>query len=574
MPYVKGEERQQAVLFPATIDEYVAKDSPVRLFDAFVGKLDLKRLGFQRTTAKTEGRPAYSPSDLLKLYVYGYFYQVRSSRRLARECQCNVEVMWLLRKLTPDFRTISDFRKDNSEAISKVFREFNRFCLAAKIMSRSYISIDGSKFQAVNSMDRNYNQKRIDAQIQQLNEHIALYMTELEKSDETESAAVAKERLQEKVDKSMAQKKALEDLSQQMKDEGKQQVSLTDKDSKMMTTRKGFMVGYNTQTAVDAESHMIVDYDHTQDPVDLGHLTSTAQKAKEMLKEGEESPILSVVGDTGYESQTDQAEALANGIIPNVIRRNREKETEVSFTYHPAEIDEQTKASTRPEDLRKCLEAGVIPDAYQNTLTNAQIHTEQRGNKWQDVCDEDVTKMTVEQMRAKANEGYFIRDVEANCVYGPQGCILYPCGKARRGLIPYRNTTACQLCKKKCMATKYAPMVYFSKDVLVRPVSRKDFAQGQHKQTLRNTKTGIQRVSYTLHLDVEKMKKRMSISEHPFGTIKRTLGQYYFLLKGLVKTNAEMSLFCLSYNLRRAIQLRGVGNLMEMLATPQMVTWR
>lgn len=567
MPYKKGEERHQTTLFPASIDEYVAKDSPVRLFDVFVDKLDLATLGFQRTVAAIEGRPAYAPSDMLKLYVYGYFYQVRSSRRLERECRCNIEVMWLLRKLTPDFRTIAGFRKDNPEAMEKVFREFNRFCLAAKIMSRSYISIDGSKFQAVNSSDRNYNQKKIDEQIQKLSEHISLYMAELDKSDETESSSLSKEKVQKKLNKATQQKENLEDLSKKMKDEGKQQLSITDGDSKQMSTRKGFIVGYNTQTAVDADSHMIVDFDHTQDPVDLGHLTSMATKAREVLIEGDESPILSAVCDTGYESQSDQAEALANGIIPNVIRRNREKTTEVSYEYHEADIDEQTKASTKPEDLRKCLEAGVVPDAYREILTDMQIHKEYQGGKWQNVCDEDVTKMTPEQMREKAKDGYFIRNAEANCVYCPQGCTLYPCGKGNRELIPYRNKAACNMCKNKCLAVKYHPQPSFSKDVLVRPVKWKDFAAGQAKKAIPKTKTDKQRVSYTFHLDIEKMKKRMAISEHPFGTIKRALGQYYFLTKGLVKTRAEMAMSCLSYNLRRAIQLRGVENLVSILAT-------
>ena len=160
MAYKKGKERQQKVLFPDCIDDYVEEDAPVRLFDAFVDSLDMDKLQFIRSTPKDTGGPGYDPRDLLKLYIYGYFYQVRSSRKLARECKCNVEVMWLLGKLHPDFRTISDFRKDNKDSITKVFKEFNKFCMGLKLFSKSYISIDGSKFKAVNAKDNNFTPVR------------------------------------------------------------------------------------------------------------------------------------------------------------------------------------------------------------------------------------------------------------------------------------------------------------------------------------------------------------------------------------------------------------------------------
>lgn len=162
MAYKKGQDRRQRVLFPDCIDEYVESDAPVRLFDAFVDSLKMDELEFIRSTPAETGTPGYDPRDLLKLYIYGYFYQVRSSRKLARECKCNVEVMWLLNKLTPDFRTISDFRKDNKKAITKVYKEFNKFCMGPKLFSKSYISIDGSKFKAVNAKDNNLTLNKLD----------------------------------------------------------------------------------------------------------------------------------------------------------------------------------------------------------------------------------------------------------------------------------------------------------------------------------------------------------------------------------------------------------------------------
>ena len=193
MAYKKGQDRRQRVLFPDCIDEYVEADAPVRLFDAFVDSLKMDELGFVRSTPAETGTPGYNPRDLLKLYIYGYFYQVRSSRKLARECKCNVEVMWLLNKQTPDFRTISDFRKDNKKAITKVFKEFNKFCMGLKLFSKSYIPIDGSKFKAVNAKDNNLTLSKLDDRIKRLDEHISIYMEELEACDYEEGRRLSKE---------------------------------------------------------------------------------------------------------------------------------------------------------------------------------------------------------------------------------------------------------------------------------------------------------------------------------------------------------------------------------------------
>ena len=206
MAYIKGEDRHQKVLFPDCVEDYVEEDAPVRLFDAFVDRLDMESLGFIRSTPNQLGTPGYDPRDLLKLYLYGYFYQVRSSRRLARECICNVEVMWLLSKLTPDFRTISDFRKDNRAAIHKVFKEFNRFCMDMKILSRSYIAIDGSKFKAVNAKDKNFTLGKLDDRIKRLNEHIVVYMRDLDSLDDEEDSELSREDVKRKLDKCVERK--------------------------------------------------------------------------------------------------------------------------------------------------------------------------------------------------------------------------------------------------------------------------------------------------------------------------------------------------------------------------------
>ena len=554
MAYIKGSDRRQRVLFPDCIDEYVEADAPVRLFDAFVDSLKMDNLSFVRSTPAQTGTPGYDPRDLLKLYIYGYFYQVRSSRKLARECKCNVEVMWLLSKLSPDFRTISDFRKDNKEAITKVYKEFNRFCMGLKLFSKSYISIDGSKFKAVNAKDNNFTLSKLDDRIKRLDEHISIYMEELDAYDHEEVRKLSKDEIQRKLDVCKERKERYEGYRNQLEESGESQISLTDPDSRLMKANEGFCVGYNVQTAVDAESHMIAVFQVTNNPTDHGQITSVASE----VKADYDVPVLETTADKGYESPEDHAEALASGIVPNVIQRDGGDTEQVQFNYNEAPITEEQKASTKAEDLKACLEAGVIPDAYEGILTDVQI-TEVK-ELTTDVADSAVLKMTPEQMRAKALEGYFVRDAERNLVYCPQGEILRQKSIKRNGMIRYCNKLACKKCKCKCTAQKFKE-ADFSKDTLIKATeAKRKQLKDENKDNPKPPRMKVVKkvVRYVLHLDQNKMDNRKCLSEHPFGTMKRTLGQYYFLLKGFAKVSTEMGLFCLSYNLRRAISLRGV----------------
>lgn len=561
MAYKKGDDRKQKILFPDCIDEYVEEDAPVRLFDAFVDRLDMEGLGFIRSTPKETGTPGYDPRDLLKLYIYGYFYQIRSSRKLARECRCNIEVMWLLNKLTPDFRTISDYRKDNKESITNVFKEFNKFCMRLKLFSKSYISIDGSKFRAVNAKDNNFTLNKLDDRIRRLDEHIALYMEGLDAFDQEENRKLSKEELQHKLSLCKDRKERYENYRDMLEKSDEKQISLTDPDSRLMKSNEGFCVGYNVQTAVDAESHMIATCQVTNRPTDHGQITSVASEVKNDYG----VDILEATADKGYESSKDHAEALLNGIVPNVIQRDGGCSETVEFEYRDAVVTDEQKSSTRPEDLKACLQAGIIPNAYAGILTYPEI-TEAR-KRVLPVSDSAVLNMTDEQMRAKALEGYFVRDAGRNLVYCPQGQILRQKSIRRNGTIRYCNRLACKRCKCKCTTSPFKE-ANFGKDVLIKPMygQRKQDASNDSNAARQRPTTVVKRtVRYVLHLDQEKMDKRKCLSEHPFGTMKRALGQYYFLLKGFAKVTAEMSLFCLSYNLRRAINLKGVPALVAAL---------
>ena len=565
MAYKKGEDRRQRTLFPDCIDDYIEQDAPTRLMDAFVDHLDMGALGFQRFVPADTGAPGYDPRDLLKLYTYGYYYEVRSSRKLARECHVNIEVMWLLNKLTPDFRTISDFRKDNKEAIEKTFREFNRFCFTQDLFSKNFVSIDGSKFKAVNAKDRNFTLNKLDDRIARLDQHITHYLDELDTYDAEEGRKLSREELEHKLEVCRERKELYEGYREQLEQSGEKQISLTDKDARLMKANEGFCVGYNTQVAVDADSHMIAGFDVTNSPTDHGQLTSLAGE----VKQDYEVPILESTADKGYECPEDHANALASGIVPNVIQRDGGCTEDVKFDYHEAEITDEQKASTQPEDLKACLEAGVIPDAYEGILTDMKVVEEK--SYVADIPDSDVLKMTDEEMKAKAAEGYFVRDANCNFVYCPQGHMLRQKSIKRNGMIRYCNKLACKHCKNKCTTADFKE-ADFNKDKLIilargyKPQVSDEGDDGRPKPPRQKRTTEVKKVvKYVLHLDEKKMDQRKCLSEHPFGTLKRSLGQYYFLLKGFAKVTAEMALFCLSYNLRRAINMKGVPALVAAL---------
>lgn len=561
MAYKQGQSRYVRTLFPDCIDDYVEADAPVRLFDAFVDNLDMDKLEFLHTVPNERGNRCYDPRDLLKLYIYGYFYEIRSSRKLARACKCNIELMWMLRKLTPDFRTISDFRKDNKNALFGVFKEFNKFCLGLRLFSKSYISIDGSKFKACNAKDKNFTMSKLDDRIKRLDEHIAMYMEELEACDADENRKLTKEELLHKIEVCKDRKEKYEGLRDHMEETGVSQISLTDPDARLMKQNEGFGVCYNVQTAVDAESHLIAGIVVTNAQTDHGLLAQVAEEVKADF--GAET--LEATADKGYESPEDHANALAAGIIPNVIRRDEGCEETVEFDYHENDISEETKASTKPEDLRLCLEAGVIPNAYKDVLRDAEV-VDSYHYAPTDV-DSTVLNMTTEEMVEKARSGYYVRDAERNLVYCPMAQMLRPKSNKRNGDIRYCNRLACKKCKNRCTKSAFKE-VDFAKDTLLIKCKNWSDSKSAKEATPKvfRKKEKVKKVRYILRLDQAKMDNRKCLSEHPFGTIKRTLGHYYFLLRGFAKVRAEMALYTLSYNLRRAINLRSVPELIAAMA--------
>ena len=298
--FIEGEDRSQSTLFPEHLDDYIAEDNPVRVIDVFVDELDLQTLGFDGMQPEVTGRPAYHPASLLKIYIYGYLNRIQSSRRLERETQRNVELIWLTGRLTPDFKTIADFRKDNGKAIRSVCREFIVLCRELKLFSEAIVAIDGSKFKAVNNRDKNFTDRKLKARMQQLEESIARYMTELDRADR-EPALVTEarvEHIKEKVATVKKQMRELKQIGKQMSQAPDGQVSLTDPDARSMATsgRGTGMVGYNVQTAVDTKHHMIVAHEVTNVGHDREQLSPMAQQTSDAIDEKD----LTVFADRGY----------------------------------------------------------------------------------------------------------------------------------------------------------------------------------------------------------------------------------------------------------------------------------
>lgn len=300
MGYIEGEDRKQTVLFPEVLDDYISEENPVRFIEVFIEGLDLLGMGFQKAIPKDTGRPPYDPGDLLRLYVYGYLNRTRSSRRLETEAGRNVEVMWLMRKLRPDFKTIADFRKDNAPGIKKVCREFTLWCKRLELFGGELVAIDGSKFGAVNSPKRNFTEKKLRRMIKEIDAKIDQYLKQLDQQDKQEAGqrGVSPEQLKEKIEQYKQRRAQYEQLKTDLEGSAESQISLTDPQSRSMRVGHGVEVSYNVQIVVDHKHKLVVEHEVTNEVTDQGQLSTMAKKAQETLG----VQTLEVVADRGYYS--------------------------------------------------------------------------------------------------------------------------------------------------------------------------------------------------------------------------------------------------------------------------------
>jgi transposase len=474
--YVPGVSREQVVLFPEALDEYIAPENPARFIDAFVQQLDMDDLGFSHAQPMGVGRPAYDPRDLLKLYVYGYLNRIRSSRRLEQEAGRNLELMWLLRKLTPDFKTIADFRKHNLAAFKQVFRQFTLLCQQLDLFGAELVAIDGSKFKAVNSRDRNFTKAKLQRRLQEIDAKINGYLQSLEQADATEAEMIpsqpAAADLQAKIQALQTRQGRYAQLLEALERSGESQISLTDPDSRSMPKSPKVDVAYNVQVAVDSKHKLIVEQDVTNAVTDQNQLSPLALAAQEAL--GVDS--LDVVADRGY--------------------------------YDGAEV-------------KTCADHGIT--CYiEKPMTSAN------------------TKLGL------FGKERFRYDAAADCYVCPgQQTLRFHFESEEDGRrTRYYWTTACNGCPLKAQCTR-----------------DKDFRRIKrwvHEEIL-------EAMQARLRAEPNKLKRRKTLVEHPFGTLKQWWDQEDFLMKGLGKVRAEFSLSALAYNMKRAMNIVGVQSLLGAL---------
>jgi len=477
MSYIQGEDRNQIILFPESIEEYIGKDNPVRIINEYVNQLDLKTLQFCRATDQERGRPPYHPADLLKLYLYGYLNHIRSSRRLETETGRNLEIFWLLKKLKPDFKTIADFRKDNKKALVKVFRDFIRLCNSWQLFGKELIAIDGSKFRACNSKRNNYSQKKLARHINYINEKIENYLQQLDEYDQLESQdrKPDAQEVQEKIAQLRERKEKYQGYQKKLEETNQNEISTTDPDSRLMTNNNNNVeVSYNVQTTVDARHKLIADFKVTCKPNDLGQLAPMALRAKRLF----DHKTFEVLADKGY---------------------------------------------YQAQDLQKCSEKGitlyVAKQTHANTSKDQAFYSDQfKYNKIKNVYLCPAGK-ELHYYRIRKKDGKIIG-------------------------YEYRNDDACKDCKFKARCTR----------------AQKGRSIFRHvKQDL------LDRIDTQTKKNFKKYKLRQMIVEHPFGTIKRGWGAYYFLTRRKVSVSTEISLSFLAYNLKRVINILGTEEILRRL---------
>jgi transposase len=470
MNHRAGLDRSQTLLFPERLEDYIAAENPIRFLDAFVGSLELHALDFAKAQCAQTGRPPYDPAVLLKLYLYGYLHRLRSSRLLESECHRNVEVLWLLGKLAPDFKTIADFRKDNLKPLKAVCRQFTLLCRKLELFGGELLAIDGSKFRAVNARDKNFNANKLKELIALADARLAEYLQALDAVDEQEanSAALNKTQLEQKIAALTEKKEWHAELLAQLRDEEKQ-VSVTDPDTRRMPTAQGNQVGYNAQLAVDAKHKLIAADDVTNEVTDVRQLANVALAAKANL----ELKQTEVVADAGYYNASEVSRCVEEGITPWIPKADPSANTKLGL-YGKSKF-----RFDAPKDVYVCPAGGELTYRFST----------------------------------------------------------YELGRELR----YYRAKGCQECalKKQC-----------TRNQANRTITRE---ANEHL---------MEAMAGRMKREPEKFKLRKQLAEHPFGTIKRTMGYTHLLLKGLDKVRCEWSLITLAYNLKRVLNLVSFQKLM------------
>lgn len=546
MRYIVGRDREQGTILPERVEDYVGEENPVRVIDAYVDSLDMGSLGFDKAVPAETGRPAYDPRDLLKLYLYGYLNKIRSSRKLMTECGRNLELIYLLKGLKPDFRTISDFRKNNPKALREVFRAFVKLCNRLGLYRKTLLAVDGSKFRAQNSDDRSYNKDILESKLERLDAHLGEYLALLDKSDreEAEEKAPTVEEIKTILADLRSRKEKYEGYLDELEQTGKTQILESDPEARRMHSKDGFHCCYNVQTAVDSGSHLIAEYEVTNHNTDQGLLQQVTEQAKETL----EIETVEAVADKGYESREDILNCIMSGTMPNVAFKYDKDERVYSLDYVPTAITEKERFSTRAEDIQKCVHAGVLPKCYENTALSIEVQHE-------------------------SSMGCFTRR-EDNTVLCPMGHVMKQVRRCKGNHTTYANKDACRQCTNRCTRSHNAKFVEFAdgSDIIAARMYGKtppvfplpmDAKLNPYNHTLDRKNPKPAKVMLKLKPDKEKLRERMCLSEHPFGTVKWYGGAHYVLCRGIEKVTGELALSFFAYNFQHVLNMLGTAALLK-----------
>ena len=468
MKFIKGHNRTQINLFPVSLDQSIDPDNEVRIIDLFVESLSIKDYGF-RTDFTENGRPAYHPSDLLKLFIYGYMNKVRSTRDLEKECHRNIEVMWLLKCLRPDHNTISNFRKDNEKPIRRVFRATVQIAKHFELIGGKLIAGDSTKLRAQNSKKNNFNQAKIDRHIAYIDNKLDEYSRALAESDEDN-----KKIIQEEIKKQQERKDNYRDLEKQLKESGEKQISISDPHSRQIMIRNNITeVSYNVQSTVDAKNNIPIDYKVTNEN-DSKAMGNMVQRAKSKLRTNE----FTVLYDKGFHTGSELKTAQDMGV-----------ETIVAIPGVPS-------TSQAP-----------------NPLFNYEFFRYNRE-------DDTYTCPWGEALQTNGS-WYKERTSSGNIIWFKQ-----------------YKTKACRKCplRSQCTRSQKERLIHRSEYAEYYERNRKNIQEKEHLY-----------------------KRRQTIVEHPYGTIKRQWGFSYILTKkGIGRASSDVGLMFIAYNLRR------IGNILTL----------
>ena len=476
--YIQADNRKQQMFFPPSIDEYVSSDNPVRVIDDYVEMLDIKELGFELNKNELDGRPAYNPKLLLKIYIYGYLNRVRSSRKLETEIKRNIELMWLCSNLKPSYKTISDFRKDNPKALKRVFREFTLLCKNIDLISGDIVAVDGAFLRANASKNQLIMKKSIDKEIKKIDERVEEYLKDLDYTDAKEKKDKDLTPPSTTLDKLKAKKAKLDEELKLLEELGVTQYNRTDPDAKVMVKPAHNLMAYNVQIAVDNKWKFIVATDISSEGNDSHQLYNMSIKSKEITTNDEAI----IVADTGYYDAQEIKKCLDNNIdiVLPVSKTGQTQGVEGKFKKEDFKYDKEN-------------------DCY--TCPNNQLLTKR------------------ETLREKSNKRYLQYAI---------------------------SSKICKDCpiKEQCLSKS----------------NSKTITRWEYAEVIDNFRDKMQTDDAK---DI--IKKRASIVEHPFGTIKRALGWDHFLVRGLEKVSGENALIMFTYNFKRLLNIIGITLFRELI---------